>query len=144
MANIETEILPLTHDPYVVGPGISQSPTSPSAVSHGLPRSASAVPTELPLITIASSAVGIVSAMSPGGLQSPLSTITSAIAETPESTLATPAPITETTNVIVTVTTPPLITSTGLTTLPDGAVVTTTQVIANPLQGPTGFSSDHS
>jgi hypothetical protein len=68
----------------------------------------------------------------------------STITKTPESTFATPAPIAETTNGSMTVTTRPFITSTGLTTLPDGVVATMTQVIANPLQDASGLSSSHS
>jgi hypothetical protein len=142
MAQATAEVFPLIPDPYTVGPGNLNSPVSPPpAVSYGLLSSVSAVPTELPLVTTTDSAtLGTMSAM----LQGPVFTTVSTITESPESTFATPASITETINGIVTVTTPPLITSTGLTTLPGGEVVTTTRVIANPLQGASASSSGNS
>ncbi|KAI0257109.1 hypothetical protein BJV78DRAFT_1277689 [Lactifluus subvellereus] len=147
MTPARTETLHSALDPYPVSPGISKSPISPPTVGYGVSSSPSAMPTELSFITTTFSAYGSVSAMSPGtpsSLQSSLSTITGTITETSDTTLATPAPITETTNSGVPVTTPPFITSIGLTTQPDGVVATMTQVIANPLQGASGSSSNSS
>lgn len=139
MAPAKIETFPSTLDPYSVDPGNPESPISTPAVSYGIYSSPSAIPTGLSFITTTFSAYGAVSAMSPetpGSLQSSLSAITSTITKTPESTFATPAPITETAN--------GSITSTRLATLPDGVVATMTQVIANPLQDASGLSSSHS
>ncbi|KAH9065718.1 hypothetical protein EDB87DRAFT_879191 [Lactarius vividus] len=75
--------------------------------------------------------------------QSTHSTITSTVTETPQTTFSTPVSITETTDGHVTITAPPLVTTTGVSSLSDGTVVTVTHVIANPpKQAVTGSSRD--
>src|SRR6266702_1195805 len=130
------------------------SPTDPRA-----PQLPNDVPPLRPAVT--SSASGAVSPVAPsppasvtgfptgldtsGIAQRTHSTITSTVTDTPESTFSTPVSITETTDSHVTITAPPVITTTGLSTLSDGTVVTVTHVIANPpREGVSGSSNGDS
>ncbi|KAI0308236.1 hypothetical protein B0F90DRAFT_137745 [Multifurca ochricompacta] len=132
----------LTSSP--VGSGVLASPISPSPVRPVLPSKARTTASiRLPPITTTPPTRGLASTPSsgsPGINQSTHTTITSTITETPGSTFATPVSITETTDGRVTITAPPFITTAGLSTLPDGSVVSVTHVIANPLDVSTGHS----
>ncbi|KAI0275094.1 hypothetical protein BC834DRAFT_29925 [Gloeopeniophorella convolvens] len=128
-------------------PSDSNNPTSPSSPSLGGPSSPDSAPTGpakggstpkgsstgLPPVSTSFSAPGSATKSGAAGrLQSTASTITSTITDTPESTFSTPHSITETSDGHVTVTAPPFITSIGLSTMPDGTVVSVTHVFANP------------
>ncbi|KAH9044457.1 hypothetical protein EDB85DRAFT_459309 [Lactarius pseudohatsudake] len=106
--------------PELPGTSVTTSNTL-SSVAPFPPTSVKGLPTGLP--------TGLGSSRKP---QSTHWTITSTVTMTPQTTFPTPVSITETTDGHVTITAPPLITTTGLSSSSDGTVVTVTHVIANP------------
>ncbi|KAH9178688.1 hypothetical protein EDB89DRAFT_968314 [Lactarius sanguifluus] len=127
-------------DSFPTAPGAPELPGTISPVLPAVPSSAS-VTTSNTLSSVApfppTSVTGPPTGF-PTGLgtskkpQSTHSTITSTVTETPQTTFSTPVSITETTDGHVTITAPPLITTTEQSSLSDGTVVTVTHVIANP------------
>ncbi|KAI9460610.1 hypothetical protein BJY52DRAFT_1262730 [Lactarius psammicola] len=136
VSNRPSPVLP--SEPFPTISGIPELPNTITPVRPAVPSGASVTgssktPSPFPPASVTGLPTGFPTGLGTSGLsQSTRSTLTSTVTETPESTFSTPVSITETTDSHVTITAPPVITSTGLSTLSDGTVVTVTHVIANP------------